>query len=77
MGEYKNSVLPRVESHFKEVKKFPQTICVNDYSSLYIASLENYYPYISYGPNDNTKKFVIYNFPFGFFYLKGIRGREG
>lgn len=75
-GEYKNDVLPRVESHFKEVKKFPQTVCVNDYSSFYIASLENYSPYISHGPNVNTDKFVCYILPLVLSYFKELKEIE-
>ena len=76
MGEYKNDVLPRVESNFKKVTKFLQTICVDDYSSFYIPSLEHYSPYITHGSNVNTDKFVCYILPLVLSYFKELKEIE-
>jgi hypothetical protein len=76
MGEYKNDVLPRVESHFKKAIKFPQTLCVNDYSSFYIPSLKHLPPYISHGPGVNTDKLTCYILPLLLSYFKELKEIE-
>tara|TARA_R100001509_G_scaffold29477_1_gene15699 strand:+ start:3071 stop:3889 length:819 start_codon:yes stop_codon:yes gene_type:complete len=76
MGEYKNGVLSRVESHFKEVKKLPQNICVNDYSSLYNPSLKHLSPIIIHEPNINTDKFTCYILPLVLSYFKELKEIE-
>ena len=69
-------MLPRVESHFKEVKKFPQNICVNDYSSLYNTSLKHLSPIITHEPNINTDKFICYILPLVLSYFKELKEIE-
>jgi|TARA_R110001592_G_scaffold20933_2_gene84959 hypothetical protein len=75
-NEYKNSVLPRVESHFKEAIKLQQTICVNNYSSFHIPSLKTLFPIITHEPNINTDKFTCYILPLVLSYFKELKEIE-